>query len=168
VSKYIVDDIGKVVTAMNEVIMPVYYMYGHRLEINNRLLAASKDVEKQYKKYPLVALRLDIPETNSAGMVYFSLNIAILANTEKNYNAEDRYDKVFKPVLYPLYELFLNRFRQAGLFIFKDSIPQHTKIDRPYWGTTQKEGNVANILSDPLDAIELVDLKFSKTLNNCK
>ncbi len=183
---YIVDDIGAVVTAMQSdatliaaltagipalnsngyaVGMP-YYMYGHRREIANRLLEMDEDRVLKYKKYPLVALRLDIPEEHEDGIIKFRLNIAIVMRTDQNWNAEERYPLVLKPVLYPLYESFLRNFKTAGLFMWEgdQSEPPHTKLDRPYWGIEEGEGNVANIFNDPLDAIELIDLRFSQNL----
>ncbi len=146
-----------------------YYLYGHRTEISDRLLEKDQDKVQKYKKYPLIALKLDTPETVNEGLWHYDLNIAILAYTDKNYNTEERYTNVFKPVLYPLYESFLKELRNAGMFMWPDEqeFPPHVKIDRPYWGTESKEGNVKQFFNDPLDAIELVNLKFSKRIKNC-
>lgn len=182
---YIVDDIGAVVTAMQSDAILIaalttgiadlstkgyaagmpYYMYGHRTEIADRLTAKSLDKVYKYQKYPLVALRLDTPEENSEGVIKYTLNIAIVMLTDKQWNAEERYVNVFKPVLYPLYDSFLRQLRNVGLFMWDskhNKRPPHTKIDRPYWGIESKEGNTANIFNDPLDAIELIDLQLTQ------
>jgi len=189
-SKYIVDDIGSVVnrmrgldseygaamvtyldneaiTSANRLLMP-FYMYGHRLEISRELLKKNQDKTYKYQKYPLIALRMDISEPYSEGITELSLNIAILCFTDKNWNAEDRMTNVFKPVLYPLYERFMKELRTSGLFYWQGSeLPDHTKIDRPYWGIESTEGNTKNIFNDPLDAIEIVDLKLKKKFKPC-
>lgn len=139
-----------------------YYMYGHRLEISNRLKEKNQDEIFKYQKYPLIALRLDIPEEINGTVHEVSLNIAILEFTDRKYIAEERYENVFKPILYPLYENFLEEVEKAN-FMNLD-IPDHTKIDRPFWGITGSEGNQKHIFDDPLDAIEIVDLKL-KLLN---
>lgn len=180
------DDIGKVVTAMQtdavlikaltvalpslntngyQADMP-YYMAGHRVEISNRLLEKDADPVYKYQKYPLVALRLDTPEKNRDGMVDFTLNIAILMFTDRNWNADERLENVFKPVLFPLYDSFLRNVINVGLFTWPGlhKRPVHTKYNRYYWGTEVKEGNTANIFSDPLDAIELIDLKLTQLI----
>lgn len=187
---FVVDDIGTVVNSMrpldnsygngmidyltsigqneNNDLKP-FYMYGHRLEISNRLLDKDKDMVYKYQKYPLIALRMDFPERVVDGMWQYTLNLAILTYTEKNYNAEERYTNVFKPVLYPLYERFLKVVRESGLFTWpgdQEYIP-HTKYDRPFWGISEREGNSKNIFNDPLDAIELVDLKLNQRIKNC-
>lgn len=190
-SQYIVDDIGAVVermrgldsadygagmatylegknmTAANQALAP-FYMYGHRLEISNRLKDKNADSVYKYQKYPLIALRLDIAEPYVNGITELNLNIAILCFTQKGWNAEERMENIFKPVLYPMYYRFLKELRKSGLFFWQgDSVPQHTKIDRPFWGIESTEGNTKYIFNDPLDAIEIVDLKIKKNFKNC-
>ncbi len=142
-----------------------FYKYGHRVELNRELMAQDKDRSYKFKKYPLVALRMDIPETVSNGYWQYKLNIAIMMSTQKQYNAADRMVHVFKPILYPMYESFLRLLTASGTFTWPErlemDIPPHTKIDRPFWGTPTTEGNIANIFEDALDAIEIVDLQIS-------
>lgn len=181
---YIVDDIGRVVTAMQsdakliaalQTALPTlskkgysagmpYYIYGHRLEIANRLTEMEQDNIRKYKKYPLVALRLDVKEKNDRGVIDFNLNIALIMLTDENWMAEERYQKVFKTVLYPIYESFLLQLKLAGLFMWDQSQdnPKHDKSDRPYWGIPESERNVKDIFNDPLDAIELENLQLTQ------
>lgn len=173
-SNFIVDDIGSVVAAMrpfgtvNPTLTP-YYMYGHRLEIAARLSEKDKDSVYKYQKYPLVALRLDTPEVEHDGVIDYNLNIVIVEFTKKNYNAEERYVNVIKPILYPLYNLFIKKLIESGLFMWGPGLktPPHTKIDRPYWGTAGPEGNIKSIFNDELDGIELMNLKISREINKC-
>lgn len=183
----IVDDIGTVVAAMRtdtvliaaltsglaalsskgyDAEMP-FYMYGHRLEISNRLTEKTADKIFKYKKYPLVALRLDIPEGVAGGMIEYKLNVALLMLTEKNYTAEERYANVLKPILYPMYASLFRKLKWAGFSWDGGFEPPHSKIDRPFWGTSGPEGNQANIFTDPLDAIELLDLTIRKRSKGC-
>lgn len=163
------EDFGKVVAAMRDASSKTpeapYYMFGHRLEISNRLLEMGDDKTLKYKKYPLVALRLDIGEENRGGLVHMKLNVAILALTDMNYNADQRLQKVFKPVLFPLYDLLLKKLQTSGIFYWKSyGIPEHTKLNRYFWGTDGGEGNKKAIFNDPLDAIELIDLKLTQKI----
>lgn len=167
---FIVDDIGTVVESMRTVTEgPPYYIYGHRQEIANRLLEMDNDKVYKFKKYPLIALRMDIPEEKNNGVINYRLNIAIMMFTQIDINAEDRYNINFRTVLYPLYEQFLTALRNSGLFMWavNQDFPPHTKFDRPYWGTPASEKNVRNIFNDPLDAIELIDLRISQEINKC-
>lgn len=189
-SQYIVDDIGAVVARMrglnassygagmasyltdsgmsqaNQLLAP-FYMYGHRLEIANELMAMDRDKLYKYQKYPLIALRMDIQEPYKDGIVELNLNIALLCFTQKGWNAEERMTNIFKPVLYPMYYRFMDELFKSGLFFWEGKVPPHTKIDRPFWGTEASEANAKYIFNDPLDAIEITDLKIKKNFKNC-
>jgi len=178
---YVVDHIGNVVNAMKSDpdLMALFgdslgglapfYLYGHRLDIANRLLIKNNDVVYKYQKYPLIALIMDFPEIVSDGMAKYSLHVVILHSTDPNYTIEDRYTLVFKPVLYPLYFKFMEYLRKVGKFTWTgdQGYPPHTKIDRPFWGTVYDQGNAKYIFNDRLDAIEISDLKISKTIKLC-
>jgi hypothetical protein len=187
----ITDDIGKVVERMrpldikygqpmldyldslntraeNYELMP-FYDFGHRLEIANKLKDANTDKVRKYQKYPLVALRMDVLEHNEGGMTHYNLNIAFLAYTDRNYTSQQRMEKVIKPVLMPLYDRFMQEIRKTSIFTFhgNGSKPIHDKAIRPFWGIQYEEGNKASIFEDPLDAIEILNLKVSTTGVKC-
>ena len=190
-SQYVVDDIGAVVARMrglddssygtdmvtyltnngvssgNQQLAP-FYMYGHRLEIASRLAATVNDKVRKYQKYPLVALRMDFEEPFDNDIVELSLNIALLAYTDRKWNAEERMANVFKPVLYPMYHRFMKELWQGGEFFWQGGkTAPHTKIDRMFWGIEGGEGNTKSIFNDPLDAIEILNLKISKNFKHC-
>jgi hypothetical protein len=160
-------DIKQVVESMQVGGKP-YYEFGHRLEIADLLLKKNNNQFK-YNKYPLIALRLDVEEDIKAGLVDVSLNIAILTATDKNYTAQQRYDNVIIPVLFPLYKAFMKALNQSSIFYWKDMSgdPPHKRIDRPYWGTQFMEGNEKNIFNDPIDAIEILNLQMTKKQYKC-
>lgn len=185
---FITDDIGAVVAAMrpidlsygqpmldylaarttteeNKALMP-FYMYGHRLEIANRLLEKTDDPVYKYQKYPLIALRMDIPEWYEPDRIlHYKLNLVIVAFTDQKWNAEQRMANVIKPVLAPLYERFIRELGNVGLFSWEGDSrrPPHTMIIRPFWGTSGPEGNAKYIFNDPLDAIEIIDLEIYRS-----
>lgn len=165
-TNFIVKDIQQIVKSMQVDGVP-YYDYGHRLEIASRLMKQNNSQQK-YNKYPIIALRLDIGEDVNAGLISPTLNIVIATVTNQNYIAQQRYDNVIIPVLYPLYRKFINALRDTGIYFWPNisADPPHKRIDRPYWGTTFMEGNDKNIFSDPIDAIEILNLKLTKT-NKC-
>jgi hypothetical protein len=181
----IVEDIGTVVNSLRytinedgvivrpttltpeEEVRTPYYMYGHRLEIANRLMLKDRDKAQKREKYPLFALRLDTVEEIDSNETRVKLNIGIFNYTDKNYSAEDRYVNVFWPILYPLYGMFKDAVFKSGLFFYPGRDPKHKKIDRPFWGISQTEGNSKYIFSDPLDAIELVDLELNLVTKKC-
>jgi hypothetical protein len=190
---YIVDDIGAIVAKVRETWVTAdstlitadstrltadggsapYYMYGHKLEVAKDLL--KKD--KTYQKYPLVYLVMDFPETKQNRILSCTLNIGLIAFTKQEYNASQRYQNVFKPVLYPLYRKFMEELFKSDLFFWdgKDDqvTPEHTKIDRLFWGvdgeqnqTGQKKNSKYIFNQDPLDCIEIVGLKLNQSIKN--
>jgi hypothetical protein len=168
------DNIGAVVAKMRTLqgvgVTTPEYMYGHIPEINTRLQLKQTDPVNRDKKYPLVILRLDAVSDVVGDMVKYNLNLAIVNRTDQNYNAEQRLERVFKPILYPLFELFFEALQKSPLFMWPGDLryPPHTKIDRYYWGTQSGAVNVKNIMSDPIDAIEIQNLKInSRIKNNC-
>ena len=181
ITNIITQDIGQVVELMrpldytlvnvdgDQSEMP-YYIFGRRLEISNRLTEKNLDRVYMFKKYPLVALRLNVPEERNNGVITYNLNIGIFAFTDKETNSEERIEKVFKPILYPMYERFKVALRKSGLFMWEgdQSEPPHTKIDIPFWGLSGSEGNTKYIFSDPLDCIEIQNLQIKQRITNCK
>jgi hypothetical protein len=141
-----------------------YYDYGTWKTLTNKLLKKDQDKEFMYKKYPLIALNVVAPFECVNNVYTFTLNIAILAFTDKNYTEQERQLNVFKPILYPLYEAFFNQLKGQGFSYGKGNLkrPEHKGYDRYFWGSDSDKGNRFN---DPLDAIEIIDLKISKTQN---
>src|SRR6476659_6537655 len=84
-----------------------YFFYGTPIEMNRQMIERDKGSTKG-KVYPAVALRLPTNEDVKNGLVNYNLNIAILEQTRIEYDAPNRYLNVVKPILYPLYELFLD------------------------------------------------------------
>jgi len=145
-----------------------FFDFGDRIEINSRLVNM-KSEPYRYWKYPLIMLRLPSGDRQlNSGLHQFNLNVLIVMYTDKSYNSRQRYDNVIVPVLEPLYESFLKHVRLSGLFSVSGAI-EHTRVDRLFWGTTSErpQGNIASVFSDPLDAIELIDLKLNVINNKC-
>lgn len=153
----------------------VHYMNGHPVEIVNRLSERDKDNVFKWKKYPLVGLFMDFPETfgRSLGLEEVSLHLIIARATNPDLITDQRYEKNFIPVLYPIYEKLMQTFhtftygRNGKPFQTRsESDIVHTKIDRPYWGRETFLKNEANMFNDYIDAIEIRDLKLNINLNH--
>lgn len=144
-----------------------YYLYGHRQEIATRLMRKDRSRTSKASKYPLIGLRLDTAEKMVGDVAHFTLNIAIINRTKPTYTSDQRYSEVFVPILYPLYELLFVKLREHG-FMWPSNLerPEHTKIDRLFWGTAGTEKNDKNIFNEPVDAIELLDLQINKSVDS--
>lgn len=177
---YIVDIIGDIVDKVNAIVTPkiqatypktvkVNYIYDTPKRIIETLVQMSKAESTAPKRYPLVALFQ--PFTEKHGSVIGLSNTATIRiiighfsnDTDKSIN---RYEKVFKPVLYPVYLELLNQIdREPRIQSYGVSTLAHTKIDWPYWGGD--DAQKANPFNDWLDIIEIRDLVLNFKLNIC-
>jgi hypothetical protein len=146
---YIVDIIGECVPDF------VKYTYGRQIQILDYL--QKMNVEGT-TKYPLVALYMDFPEKRDTG--YYCIvtipKILIACMTTSTDPPKVRYDVTFKPILYPIYYLFL-RYLSEHLSVVENDVDElpHTKYDRP---GTMPTGVGQN---EYIDAIEINNLTLT-------
>lgn len=136
-----------------------YYIYGHPLEIANRLVGKDEGLPSKHQKYPLIALFQDFTESHGDELtIDYSLpfTLIIAYNTINTYTSEERYTNTFKPILYPLYRDLLKYMAKSPVLFEndKDKI-DHNKIDRLFWGANGVYGNEGLIFNDNIDAIEV-------------
>jgi len=184
---YVVDDVKKVVDLIiaggytyddsaNNNGLPLF-IPGHELEINNRLQMMLNNPATRDFRFPVVCLFFDIEERMIGGVRNLSLNMLLANKTNASLNTEERYQDTnsFKKVLYPLFESFMDALSDSGLFMWPGVAdrPEHSKIDRPFWGTPViKDGgatqaNKANIFTDYIDAIQIRGLKINQKIKYC-
>lgn len=184
--RYIVDDIGAVVQRVlddpnvadlfpsdtswkkSDANTVPFYMYGHMVEIAKRLTKKDGSADGKEQKYPLFILLMDIKEHVENLTTYPNITILIVTSTRQEYIVPERMQKVFKPVLYPLYESFLKQLKDSGLFLWEKNLisPERNKTDHPFWGKPKLEKNEALPLNDTLDCIEL-EIFNLKSTNRC-
>ena len=165
---YVADIIGEVVLSSitgnvkDYSGLDVRYIHDSRKQVELRL--KNKD-QANAVKYPLIVLFHDFPE--QIGIDYYAdvtLNIIILTDTKKDLFSDDRYDRTFKPTLYPLYGWFMKCLALHPMIVQTDPANiSATRYDRLYWGT-QPAGEQG--LNDYVDGIELVNLKL-RFQQNC-
>lgn len=141
------------------------YHHGHGLEIVNTFIEITKSTSK-LEQFPAICLLQDITEkvTVNGYEREADLNIIILTDSKQTYKAADRYTNTFEPILYNLYDLFMERLEHSNYVSPED--PPHDKTDRLAWGKSGLYGNTANIFNDFIDAIEIDNLKI-KTFKTC-
>lgn len=167
---YIVDIIGQVVAAVaTKLNRPVLYEYGRSIQITTQLQALTNgiDTATRNSKFPLFALFQDFPENNGATGYYCTVTIPKIVIATLTVSTDPppiRYTKTFKPVLYPIYQEFLNQLVRHSNIVANDpgAIP-HVKWDRP-GHLPDKDGS-----NEYLDAIEIQNLQLTfKQVNPCK
>lgn len=149
-----------------------FYQYGHRLEISNRLKEMGKDPVNKYLKFPSIILFTDVVADYKDSYFNYSLNIIIVDVNTTQDDSMARMENHFKPALIPLYEAFMDQLKKSGLFIWDnlDPRPPHVCLIRPMWGTPQAppaDGTLKNPFTDPLDVIEVLNLKMKSRKKNC-
>ena len=185
---YIVDVIAEVVAATQSAILAtiqqqeaaalgatgincINYQKGHLIELIDTLAAMSKDNVAGALKYPLIYLVQDFDEIRGRQPGIYAetrLNIVIAHFTQKTHTVDDRYTQVFKPVLYPIYNEFINQLAKHPLIVQGDAEDiDHVKTDRLYWGKKAIGGNEANKLNDHVDAIEIQNLELKFYYKTC-
>ena len=154
------DVVAKVATTLQT---QVYYDYGHYSEVVKNMDEKDKSYTNK-AKYPLVWLVMDFEETmggKSGDYAELNLQLIIATDTNAEYTMQERRDKSYLPVLYPIYAELLNQFSLSKVFKTAYKI-SHTKIDRPYWGVQSGLGNgTGNLFNDFIDAIQIKNLKVN-------
>lgn len=163
---YIVEEMAAVIAKVNTALTdanfgtrPVYYMYGHPMEINNRLQELSASPTEANKKFPLIILFTDITIDRSLIGFYGSTQLRMLiANfTLPEYISEQRTDINFKPILHPIKKELINQIERHGQFTYENELT-YKETDMYYYGS---QINNQNVFNDRIDAIELRDIKLN-------
>jgi hypothetical protein len=158
------DPVPKVPPDSIEILLSFHY--GHYKEIVNTFHEMTKNKDFKREKFPAICLFLDILERISWDGFEreASLHIVLLTDTDPLFNASQRKQYSFDPLLTPLYEKFIEIL--ANSRYINELLPDHDKIDRYFWGREGLYGSEANIFNDYIDAIEIKDLTI-KTYKTC-
>jgi hypothetical protein len=163
---YIVEEMEAIVAKVNTALTaasfgttPVYYMYGHPMEIANRLQELSNSPTEGHKKFPLIILFTDITIDRSLIGFYGSTSLRMLiANfTLAEYTSVQRTEINFKPILHPIKKELIKQIERHNQFTYEDELT-YKETDMYYYGS---EINKQNVFNDRIDAIELRDIKLN-------
>jgi hypothetical protein len=174
----VVDFMGEVVAAVSGLLQPtvgagVFYQHGHLSDITSQLTSYSKTAEFRTRMYPAVFLLQDFEELRGVTFnleVEATLQLLIVAESDRSYRPPERYSRVFKPVLYPIYEQLMRALEShERLVVGYGGIPVK-KIDRLRISNAlgdQPPGSGGKmIFNDHLDGVEVKNLNL-KILKNC-
>lgn len=155
-------DVVKVIKDVVATIPNVFFEHGEGIEVFNTLLNNGK---VNIETFPLIYLKQDFKETSNpeSGITSVSLNVFIITPTEITLKAKDRYDAKFLPILYPIYESFINALNESRAIQFENgkAWKSHDKWDRLFWGTEKIQGNM------PYDVIEIENLELKIINKRC-
>lgn len=146
----------------------VNFFYGYVTELNTTLDQLSKSAPGVVKKYPFIWL--EQPYTVNRGIANWygstTLRLFLVMESNVNYKAADRMQKVYKPILYPIYRELMKQIHESPVFISPglDRIP-HLKTD--YYYFSDPTGKKA-VFSDVVDCLCISGLKLNINSNpNC-
>lgn len=172
---FVVDIIGQVVAKTDAVLFPtlnkhILYEYGRSIQILRQLTQLNGSITQKDAKYPLFALFQPFPE-DSGGGYYATVKfpkISIAALTQNTDSVATRYQKVFKPLLYPIYQEFLRQLCWHPNIVASDpGAIAHKHWDAPGYEAASAQEKGIN-LNDVVDAIIIQDLQLTfKQVKKC-
>lgn len=157
--------------ALTQLGLSVNYTYGRQPQILTKLQALNNSITLKNTKYPLVALFQPFKEIMGgdyyAAVKFPKIVLAVLSNL--NDYPEIRYEKSFKPTLYPVYQEFLKQIsRHPNIVEQNPDFINHIKQDNPGSPPPKPDGTGGIVFADYVDAIEIYDLQLTFQLNsNC-
>jgi len=151
--------------AIDPLITKIWYEYGHRNDINERIITYQQGGTNFC---PMVCLFEDYAlEHGQVGVTGITnLTIVIIYYSKPDITRVQREANVFRPVLYPVYLEFLKQLKLSGKFsIYDETKISHTQINRPHWGDPDlyKEYPLKGVF----DGIELNNLQLTTFLTTC-
>ncbi|MDR1673226.1 MAG: hypothetical protein LBS09_07195 [Bacteroidales bacterium] len=167
------DIIGEAVRATGERLdRPVHYMYGHLRSILQTLSSYDRTAEFAKQKYPLIALLCDFVEYVQSDKQYerwADLHLLIVADSNRDYREEERLEKVYKPILIPIYEAFMDELKNNTNYVSEvtNSIYGYAgeEFIKRYalsnaLNESVKQQGLKSLFNDHLDGIEIRNLRL--------
>lgn len=149
----------------------VHFQFGHPLEIIENLKRMTGNTGNVDVKYPLIALFHDFKEKRGrVNHIEYEADFRfiIATVTDPNYLANERIENSFKPILYPIYDSFIDEIMLSNYFESAyNSVKYHDKWDRMYWGRNPIYNQKENLFSDYIDAIELENFNLKILKKTC-
>lgn len=151
--------------AVDSTITGIKYEYGHRADMNERIITYGK---QGINFMPMVCLFEDYKlHHGTVGYTGITeLTMIIIYYSKPDITRAQREANVFRPILYPIYNELLKQLMVSGMFsIYDVTKVQHDQINRPHWGDPDlyKEYPLKGVF----DGIEISNLQLKTFLNNC-
>lgn len=166
------DDVLCKIQKVDNLIKCINYQYGPAEEIKETLQQQDLSPTDRYLKYPLIVLITPfVEEMGSAGGYYSKIinpRIGIAYHTEQDLKAQERYDKVFKKILLPIYDSFIENLVNSGYIVA--STERDLKITRMIRDDIGRKPflNIDGMTSDYIDAIEITNSQLVRDYGECK
>jgi hypothetical protein len=144
----------------------LHFEHGSRKTIDNILMAWGKTPDNSAIKYPLFGLIQPFEEIRGRErgiMAEARFTVVLASLTSPSWSPDQRLCNSFLPILYPLYNSFIEAVKKSGYFMLKNtSLISHVKTDVYQWGEAD-----TNVFSDYVDAILISNLELKIINLNC-
>ncbi len=151
-------------------IQSISYVYGTYTEIQKVLAEKKMDpgtdgTGGKYDRWPMVALIMPFTEVKGATGGYYTevqgVDMGIFFETELKWDTMQRYERVFKTILIPIYKALIESFGECGLFAVEDERAiKHQRIDLPFGSNGDGKDAKTSIFAETLDAIKIANLSL--------
>lgn len=163
------DVISEIIIATNEELVErgivTYFQYGTLREIVDNLNQLTQ--VDSGKKYPLIALIEPFKQQKGVSCSVDSkvkLRFLIATYTMKELKADERLELNFKPILFPVYDAFMNKLKK---YFVVDNI-KHIVVNHFEIGRESLSGYDGSVFNDHIDAIEIQDMELDIKNKQCK
>jgi hypothetical protein len=137
-------------------------------EISEMFLSAN-DLESCKLKFPALfnyqSVREDVGIRDGLRRLHY--NLVFIAPVNPVWTTQTREDKVWKLLLYPIYEEFFRQIKRSGHFQVPAGEIPHTLYRIPTTGASAS-GAMVKRYSEYMDAFQISDLQLSVAIRNCE
>lgn len=150
---------------------PINYTFGNSQYVKDKLDELSKSIRGNEMKFPLIALFCPFDEKRNDPDYYTQARVRILIaySSNSDWSNEQRLQTSFQNILRPIYNRFLEALLADGRFDFgyKEHI-SHDYSENYSIGRYGAYTTSGDVVSEPIDAINITNLELKVKLPNCR
>lgn len=150
---------------------PINYVFGSGQYVKERLSELSQVPTGNEMKFPLIALMAPFVEERNSPDYHSSasLNLLIACSTCQQWSNEQRLQTSFRNILRPIYNRLMEALREDGRidFGYDDVIP-HKYTENYSYGRYGAYTGTGDAVGEPIDAIDITDLKIIIKKQTCR
>lgn len=136
--------------------MNLWHFPGTHNEISNVLLKLGEAVNGSYLKFPAILNFQSIRQSRQGASIEVHYNLAIVGSVKNTWTTQERESQLFRLLLRPIYEEFINQVNIYQCFNLGYGIPSHDYYE--VFTTGGNSAQIKDMYGEYVDAIELHDL----------
>lgn len=136
--------------------MNLWHFPGTHNEISNVLLKLGEAVNGSYLKFPAILNFHSIRQRIEGTEIEVHYNLAIVGSVKSTWTTQERESQLFRHLLRPIYEEFINQVNMYRYFNLGYGAPSHDYYE--VFTTGGNSAQIKDMYGEYVDAIELHDL----------